>query len=238
MNVNRELKLIWWAPERCATKLTADIFKNFNFEVLDQKTGTFTPLSETYHSHDIVLPEEYRDYTIICNVRNPYDKVLSFYLNFTSVGKNFVYLKSKKIELQQKIERFSLELFEYAINQKIIRTFTRTVPVRNYVSKLSFDGIVPNHLIRMENLIEDFSKLDFITQSEGWQTGEIQERIEKNDYINERPFRFDELYTMNSAIRVFDYYKKHFFICDYNPYSFTKDELSNEDKIKFLHEIY
>lgn len=237
MNVNRELKLIWWAPERCATKLTADIFKKLGFEVLDQKTGIFTPLSETYHSHDIVLPEEFKDFKIICNVRNPYDKVLSFYLNFTSVGKNFVYLKSKKTELQHKIERFSLELFEYAINQKIIRTYIRTVPVREYVSKLSFNGIIPNHLIRMENLLEDFSKLDFINQSKEWQTGEIQDLIEKNEYINKRPFDFTELYTMNSAIRVFDYYKKHFYICDYDPFSFTNEELSNEDKIKFLHEI-
>lgn len=237
MNVNRELKLIWWAPERCATKLTADIFKKLGFEVLDQKTGIFTPLSETYHSHDIVLPEEFKDFKIICNVRNPYDKVLSFYLNFTSVGKNFVYLKSKKTELQHKIERFSLELFEYAINQKIIRTYIRTVPVRDYVSKLSFNGIIPNHLIRMENLLEDFSKLDFINQSKEWQTGEIQDLIEKNEYINKRPFDFTELYTMNSAIRVFDYYKKHFYICDYDPFSFSKEQLSNEDKIKFLHEI-
>lgn len=237
MNINRELKLIWWAPERCATKLTADIFKNFGFEVLDQKTGIFTPLSETYHSHDIILPEEYKDYSIICNTRNPYDKVLSFYLNYTSTGKNFVYFKNKKDELQEKIDRFTFELFEYAINQKIRINYTMNVPVEKYVRKLHFNDVLPNHIIKMENLMEDFSKLDFITQSKGWQIGRIQEMIEKNDYINERLFRFDELYTMNSAIRVFDYYKKHFYICDYDPFSFTNEELSNEDKIKFLHEI-
>ena len=89
----------------------------------------------------------------------------------------------------------------------------------------------------MENLLADFSKLDFINQSKEWQTGEIQDLIEKNEYINKRPFDFTELYTMNSAIRVFDYYKKHFYICDYDPFSFSKEQLSNEDKIKFLHEI-
>jgi len=237
MNVNRELKIIWWAPERTATKMTAEIFKKLNFEVFDLKNKVFTPLTETYHSHDIGIPEEFKDYKIICNVRNPYDKVISFYLNFTSVGKNFVFFKNKKEELKKKIDRFTLELFEYAINQKIIRTNTKTIPVRNYVSKLNFKDGIPDHLIRMENLHDDLSKLDFITQSNYWTSGEIQEMIENNHFINRRPFEFQELYTKNSAIRVFDYYKKHFYICDYDPFSFTKDELTNEEKINFLHEI-
>ena len=123
MNINRDLKIIWWAPERCATKLTAEIFKKFNFEVFDEKKNHFTKLSETYHSHQISLPEQFHDYKIICNVRNPYDKVLSFYLNFTSVGKHFVYLKNKKDELKNKIDLFCLELFEYSINQGILENY-------------------------------------------------------------------------------------------------------------------
>lgn len=237
MNINRELKIIWWAPERCATKLTAEILKKFNFEVYDKKTDTFSPLTSTYHSHEIVFPEEFRDFTIICNVRNPYDKILSYYLNFTSVGKNFVYFKNKKQELREKIDRFAKELFVYAINQKILGTYIRQVPVRTYVTKLSFDEVIPKHVIRMENLEEDFSKLNFITQSKWWQSGEFQDLIQNNKFMNKRPFGFNELYTFESAARVFDYYKKHFFICDYNPFSFTNQDLTNDEKIKFLHEI-
>ena len=238
MNVNRELKLIWWAPERCGTKITSKILEKFNFEVYDEKKDIYSPLSQTYHSHDIGVPEKFQDYKVICNVRNPYDKVLSFYLNFTSIGKNFVFLKNRKFDLQKRIENFTLELFEYAINQKVLVNMSREVPVRNYVSKLHFNDTIPDYLIRMENLKEDISKLSFISESNEWRSGEIQESIENNDFINKRPFKFQDLYTMSSASKVFNYYRKHFYICGYDPFSFSAENLSNEDKIKFLHEIF
>lgn len=237
MNVNRELKLIWWAPERCGTKITAEIFKKLGFEVYDEKNNTFTPLSETYHSHRITIPEQFSEYKIICNVRNPYDKVISFYLNFTSVGSNFVFFKNRKNELKDKINNFTLELFEYAINQKVLVNMSREMPVRDYVSKLTFDGRLPDFLIGVENLEEDLSKLDFVGASSFWKSGEIQKLIQNNSFIKKRPFKFQDLYTMDSARRVFDYYKKHFYICGYDPFSFTTESLNNEEKIKFLHEI-
>lgn len=237
MNINRELKIIWWAPERCATKITAEIFRKFNFEVYDQNRETYSPLTEKYHSHEIGLPEKFKDYRIICNVRNPYDKVLSFYLNFTSVGKHFVYFKNKKEELKKKIDVFCLELFEYAINQKILVNKENRVPVRDYVSKLNFDYIIPHQFIKMENLTDDLSKIDFIVNSSYWTSGEIQEMVYNNKFINKRPFEFTSLYNFDAASRVFNYYRKHFYICDYNPFSFTTDTLTNEEKFNFIHNI-
>lgn len=237
MNVNREFKIIWWAPERCGTKITAEIFRKFNFEVYDSKKESYTPLTESYHSHEISLPEKFKDYKIICSVRNPYDKVLSFYLNFTSVGKHFVYFKNKKEELKKKIDVFCLELFEYAINQKILINNENKVPVRDYISKLSFDNLIPNQFIKMENLEEDLSKLDFISESNFWRNGEIKEMIYNNNFINRRPFEFTNLYGFESASRVFNYYRKHFYICDYDPFSFTKEILTEEQKLNFIHNI-
>lgn len=235
MNVNRELKIVWWAPERSATKITADILRKFNFEIYDEIKDIYLPLSTNYHSHDIKIPKKFEDYKIICNVRNPYDKILSFYLNFTSVGKHFVFMKNKKEELVKKIDIFCSELFEYAINQQILVNHERKIPVKDYISKLSFDYKIPNNFLRMENLIEDFSKLDFILESKFWKSGEIQDMINKNQYINTRPYRFDELYSFAAASRVYDFYKKHFFICGYDPYSFTQKKLSNKEKIQFIH---
>lgn len=237
MNVNRDLKLIWWAPERCGTKITAEIFKKLGFEVFDETNKTFIPLSETYHSHKVTIPEEFSDYRVICNVRNPYDKVISFYLNFTSVGSNFVFFKNRKNELKEKIDKFTLELFEYAINQKVLVNMSREVPVRDYVSKVTFDEKLPDFLIRVENLEEDLGKLNFVNESPFWKSGEFQNQIHNNTFINKRPFKFEDLYKINSARRVFDYYKKHFYICGYDPFSFTNENLDNEEKIKFLHEI-
>jgi len=237
MNINRELKIIWWAPERCATKVTAEILKKFGFEVINLKNNSTLKFSEAYHSHQIIFPEGYEDYRLICNVRNPYDRVLSFYLNFTSNGRSFVYLKNKKEELQKRINTYVHELFEYSINQKMNINFVDEVPIRDYVTKLTFDGKIPDQLIRMENLEEDLSNLDFLRESNFWKSGEIQEIVQNNKFRNSRPFEYRDLYTIDSAAKVFNYFRKHFFICDYDPFSFSKEQLSNEDKIKFLHEI-
>lgn len=237
MNVNRDLKLIWWAPERCATKITAEIFKKLGFEVYNSKKNTFTPLTEIYHSHDISFPSEFSDYSLISNIRNPYDRVISYYLNFTSVGQNFVFFKNQKDELKKRIETFCLELFEYSLKQRILHNTERKVPLRDYVTKLNFDYKVPDKFIRMENLKEDMSNLDFINQSNIWKSGEIEEMLEKNEFINERPFKFYDLYNIHSAYRVYDYHKKHFFICDYDPFSFSEEILTEEQKFNFVHGI-
>lgn len=237
MNINRELKVIWWAPERCATKISAEIFKKFDFEVYENTKKTFKPLSDNYHSHEVGFPEEFTDYRVICNVRNPYDRVLSFYLNFTSVGRNFVYLKNKKDDMRKKIEFFCTELFEYAINRQFVFAVGNNPPVKSYVKKFTLDGKLPDQLIRMENLQEDFEKIDFIYESKFWKSGEIQEMIHKNNFINKKPFHFSDLFNQNSASRVFNYYKKHFYFCGYDPFSFTNENLTNQEKIDFIHRI-
>ena len=78
MNVSHEYKMIWWAPERTATKLTAQILKNYNFEYFVGKNN-YKKLCDPYHSHDLNIPEGCENYKIICNMRNPYDRVLGLY---------------------------------------------------------------------------------------------------------------------------------------------------------------
>lgn len=59
----------------------------------------------------------------------------------------------------------------------------------------------------------------------------------KTKFINQTHLNFDDMYDFQSAKLVYVLYKKYFFSCNYNPFSFTKKELSNDDKIRFLHEI-
>jgi hypothetical protein len=100
MNVSHEHKAIWWAPERCATKITAQIFGEAGF------TNDGILLNEIYHSHDFKIPNDCEDYTVYCNIRNPYDRILGIFLNFTNVGLSFVYTREKKQDLINKFEFF------------------------------------------------------------------------------------------------------------------------------------
>ena len=94
MNFSTKHKIIWWAPERCATKLVADIFSNYNFEYKESIKSEPKELTSPYHSHAIFVPEEFNDFKIVCSIRNPYDRVLSLFTNFTSIGNQIVYTKT------------------------------------------------------------------------------------------------------------------------------------------------
>ena len=84
---------------------------------------------------------------------------------------------------------------------------------------------------------EDLGKLDFVRESEIWKSGYIHDYLIKNNHINIKPYKFNEIYTFESAKRVYEYHKKQFIICEYDPFSFTKEELSNEEKMRFIHDI-
>jgi hypothetical protein len=108
---------------------------------------------------------------------------------------------------------------------------------KTYLSKYSFETQIPDFFIKMESLEEDLGKLDFVRESEIWKSGYIRDYLNQNPYINIRPYKFNNIYSLESAKRVYEFNKKQFIICDYDPFSFTRQELSNEEKMKFIHDI-
>jgi hypothetical protein len=238
MNISFEHKIIWWAPERCATKATAHIFQQLGFE--SYYTTIDNKQIPDYHSHSIVIPEEYSDYKVICSIRNPYDRVLGLFKTMTNVGKSMVYTKDTHDNFMVNYENFLNEVFVFVkiketngFGEKLEKIF-----MKDFIAKYSFEDKIPDYFIRSENLLEDISKLEFVNDSGLWKSGYIQEYLTNNKYINLRPYKFDTVYTNKSAKLVFEYYKKHFFLCGYNPFSFTKDELNNEEKMRFIHDIF
>ena len=231
MNVSHENKAIWWAPERCATKITAQILS---------EAGFFTnniELSQSYHSHEFGIPTGCEDYKIFCNIRNPYDRIFGIFLNFTNFGINFVYTKDKKQDLITQFEYFIDEFVtkntRFSENNEIGEEPT----LWRYFHKMNFLQKYPDYFIRVENLKEDLSKIDFVTNTYIWKSGQIDELLMKNPFLKKRPFTFDEIYTERGANKIFHYFRKQFFLLGYSPFSFTKEVLDNNHKKYFLHNI-
>jgi hypothetical protein len=239
MNISHEHKIIWWAPERCGTKATAHIFSKLGFDFFQDETETGKSITEdgiTYQSHNIKYPEKYNDYKIICNIRNPYDRMVSLFSNFANVGKSFVYTKNNPQKLITTYESFIREMLLY--NKVVTIEDLKDRPIqKSYLAKYHFDNRIPDTFIKMESLEEDLGKLDFVRESEIWKSGYIHDYLVKNNYINIKPYKYNDIYTFESAKRVYEYHKKQFIICEYDPFSFTKEELSNEEKMRFIHDI-
>lgn len=239
MNISHEHKIIWWAPERCGTKATAHIFSKLGFEYftgMDETEKSITKDGINYQSHNIEFPEKYNDYKIICNIRNPYDRMVSLFSNFTSVGNTYVYTKDNPQKLITTYESFIREMLLY--NKVVTIEDLENRPIqKSYLSKYHFDNRIPDTFIKMESLEEDLGKLDFVRESDLWKSGYIHDYLVNNKYINIKPYKYNDIYTFESAKRVYEYHKKQFIICEYDPFSFTKEELSNEEKMRFIHDI-
>lgn len=230
MNINHEHKFIWWAPERCGTKALAHIFSKLGFVFYDSLSSYRRNVSSNYQSHSVELPEELSDYKIIFSTRNPYDRVLSLYNNFTNVGKNTLYLKDEHQKFVDKYQIFLDELFSNT-NKQLEK------PILNhYILRYSFENAVPDFMIRMENIIEDLSKIDFVRESDLWKSGYIHDYISDNEHIIRRPAKFNKVYNWSGAKMVYEHHIKHFILFGYDPFSFTTETLSNEDKMRFIHD--
>jgi hypothetical protein len=224
MNVNHEHKVIWWAPERCGTKALAHIFSKLGFEFY------VNGVKSNYQSHEIKIPDELSDYKIIFSIRNPYDRVLSLFTNFTNVGKNSLYMKGNENVFVQKYEIFLNELFSNT-NKQVEKPI-----LKNYIQKYSLNGKGPDSIIRLESMVEDLSKIEFVKNSDIWKSGYIQDYLLDNEYIVNRSYKFNKIYTKLGAKLVYDNHIKHFILGGYNPFSFTTENLSNEDKMRFIHD--
>jgi hypothetical protein len=255
MNISHKHKTIWWAPERCGTKGTAHIFNHFDFDYIPKGTEKYGGINKQtqYQSHEIIPPpSKYEDYNVICSIRNPYDRMLGVFVNFVGVGKSCSYLKSQHNIMVNIFSTFIDELFKhkdiipkFGIEQ---RRYTKILDVNvstliypklldSYVSKYNFDVTIPNNYIRMEHSVEDLGKIDFINRSPLWSSGYIKNYLTTNQYINTRPYQFNSMYTLETAKKVYEYHKQFFLTLGYDPFSFTTEELSDEEKMRFLHEI-
>jgi len=130
-----------------------------------------------------------------------------------------------------------VQLLSYSEVRKLDTDPEKNFVLKKYVAKYDFDERIPDYFIRMEHIKEDLSKLDFISESPLWKSNFFDEFILDNPFMNTKPYSFDEIYTFESAQIVFNYFKKHFFLCDYDPFSFTKEILTDQQRKKFLHEI-
>jgi hypothetical protein len=234
MNISHKHKTIWWAPERCGTKATAHIFRHFDFEYIVNYPKT--TVGNSYQSHQIILPpEKYGDYKVVASIRNPYDRMLGLYLKFASIGASSVYDKNNHNQTVFTFSKFIDELFKVK-GDGLNLDFNKTI-LNTFVSKYNFDVTIPTNYIRLENLIEDIGKIDFINNSPLWSSGYIRNYLTKNEHITTHPYKFNSIYTFESAKKVYEYHKHFFLVLGYDPFSFTTEELTNEQKIDFLHGI-
>ena len=148
MHYSDELRVIWFTPERNGTRSTIYLIKSLGFKI---------------GSHEMVYPENKKDYSFICNIRNPYSRLVSLY-----------FLESNQIN---DFERdFSRWVQNSIVNSGFILGFQLY-----YHRKLP----VNTKFIRVENFIQDIKNLEFINFNNFEIKKVFKENIEYNHYKDE-----------------------------------------------------
>ena len=208
MVISHTFKTIWMFPQQTEEELTTNILKKYDFE--------------KYEGND------YLDYDVICNIRNPYDRILSLYFK-----KHFNNKLIKK-ELTPTYKKMFNDWVNTAfIPNKLIVSVANlpnfTIQGVNQLDEWTFNDKIPNLFVRLENYEDDIRKIGFINED--------LTDFTKVNLKEGRIFDFNEMYSVESAKKVYHFFKKHFFLCGYDPFSFTKEKLTDKEKISFIHDI-
>jgi hypothetical protein len=160
MNVNHDLKTIWWLPTRTASRSVSEIPAYYKFVNLENNL----PLVQSY-THTIGIPNGCEDYTIICNIRNPYAKVLSTW-HLRHFSKN---------------EKTGKSIIEMSFSEFL----TRYVSNNSEEHQILQQSRKPDIYIRMENLVDDLHQVPFIDFDNLRVKEIIEDHIKKNGYTYE-----------------------------------------------------
>ena len=210
MNISHKHKLIWLSPEMSGTENVSKILEKHEFLSVEDKT-----------EEQLLL--EYPDYKVICGMINPYERVFLLHLkgDLRSIQLKKHHFDALKTEFNDWGRQM---LIPNKLTIVVNDTFIETNNTTKYLKKWVFDHKIPDFFVKSEDLINDLNRLGFIDE----------DIIINNDV---KQFNFNQMYDFDLAKRVYHLYKKHFYLCDYSPFSFTDKELTDEEKISFLHDV-
>lgn len=233
MNVSRKNKVIWWSPECIDNKITRKIFSNYDFYI-KKLDGTFVNLSENEkESNSTEIDEVYSDYTVVCSIINPYEWIWNIFLD--KCYKNMVI---DKFSHNFVIKKFNEWVQSILVEKKLIAEINKSINKvngdDNFFQIFVFDKKKPDFFIRNEFIYQDLEKLSFIQNDLQY----FSSLVDNNTKYNSRPLEFNDVYDLESAKLVYFLYKRCFFWANYNPFSFTKEILSENQKIRFIHDIF
>ena len=222
MNISHENKVIWWALEESGEEEMSKILNNYGFIV---ENDEFPSKSDVKYDYFVTKPGQFPDYKVLCTIKNPYSRVFSLFLR----------LEVNNIPIKKKFLPTLRDKFNYFVDKSLISNklvvkpsvfLENETPEMKYFEKWTFDDNIPDYFVRIENFYDDLTKIDFIGDFET-----------KKGLLYEDLYDYRTMYDYNNAKKVYHLYKKHFYLCDYDPFSFTNEILTKDNRISFLHDL-
>jgi hypothetical protein len=212
MKIYKKNNFVLRVPDETTSVSLINLIENCSFQLISDEISDFT------------------EYQTICFVRNPYDRVLTLFMNLEVLPRIAV-TKEKKSAIRKYFlewvnlcfdkKKLVVDLNDYGKNSKIVE----------YLKQPFFNDGIPNFFIRYEDMLSDIEELKDV-----FEESEVENfKLETKEEVK---FNFKEFYDIQSAKLVYEYFFSQFHLIGYDPFSFTYEELSEDTKIKFIHDTF
>lgn len=192
---NLSERMFVWTPPKTASHSASIIFPKLGFELYTQDGKYLKPSIREVHNHDCVFCNGHENYYFITTMRNPYTMMVSLFK--LAVGRE----KWTK-------DNFEIYIDRYFYGEELPEMY---FPCYNYSVRL------PDFIIRVESMLEDYLKLPFLKQTDYYKSGELKKdcyvKQNSSDYTD---FDWKSLYNQNLADMVYYNYAQVFEIGEYD----------------------
>jgi hypothetical protein len=155
MNWSDELKVIWLLPMRTGARSVGQILLKLGFQ---------SSIKDTFPDHALLFPESMSEYQVICNVRNPYSRIVSLY-----------FLTQNNLRKEFTFQYFVENIFEILKGKNTFGIYVNLIRNKK----------IPDKIIRFENFIEDIMSLDLIQLKYHDLEKTINDHIIFNNFLTE-----------------------------------------------------
>lgn len=148
MNFSEEHNAFLWLPNKTGSNHALKVFEKYGFKNYEKKSNSYE-LKPIKASHTYDYPFNHENYLFICTARNPFSRILS------------MYKFNNKNPLDWNPEHFRTFFFSRFTSSKLEKLL------------YPFDERTPDIFIRVENLLLDYTSLEFIKKSDFCKSGEL-----------------------------------------------------------------
>jgi hypothetical protein len=176
INLSVEHKFFLWNQKKTGSVLSSQVFRQFGLKCYYVKNGVVDFNQQSSHSHQPCLFEGHENYTMIASIRNPYNSSFSEYAD-----------RKKEVSTEEFINYLEIK-FHARQRDPFFSDWKR----------------YPDYELKIENLMEGYSKIPFINESQYYKSGLLEQEI--NSKPNKNMFGHNWRNYFNKQIADLIYY--------------------------------
>lgn len=215
MNVSEKHLMVLLLAKNSGERFFADYFGKFDFLFKGK------PLEQNYYCRLNDNLESFKNYQKIICIDHPYRVVYQEFIRNSDVNWK---IKTNTLDKQQ--EDFTFWFNRIFYNDIDYLNDNCALHQLTFLLSRDFAYINPEFVIKKESYFEDLKNLPFFEETK------INQKL---DFLLEPNMDYQKVISRDQAKKIFDFFQDYFNKFGFDPFSFTTEELTKQEKVNFIH---